>query len=198
MAELADEELPALDGLALEPLVREMLARLGEDPAREGLRETPQRVARALLYLTNGYQGRVEDLVKNAIFEEKYDEMVIVKEIQFYSLCEHHLLPFFGKAHVAYIPDGRVIGLSKIPRIVDLFARRLQLQERLTVQVAECLHAVLGPKGVGVVIDAQHMCMAMRGVENEHAHAVTSAMLGSFRTNQRTREEFLNLISEKS
>jgi GTP cyclohydrolase I len=187
-------EFPAADTTGLAPLVREMLARLGEDPERPGLVDTPERVARAMMFLTQGYQTRIEDIVNHAIFEEKYDEMVIVKDIQLYSLCEHHLLPFFGVAHVAYVPNGYVIGLSKLPRIVDMFARRLQLQERLTVQVAECLKEVLQPKGVGVVLDAQHMCMSMRGVEKQHSHTVTSAMLGSFRENARTRQEFLNLI----
>lgn len=182
------------EALEIEPLVREILTRIGEDPDRQGLLQTPERVARALAFLTRGYRQQLDDVVNEAVFDEKYDEMVIVKDIHFYSLCEHHLLPFFGVAHVAYVPDGRVIGLSKIPRIVDLFARRLQLQERLTVQIAGALQDILRPEGVGVVIDAQHMCMSMRGVEKQHARAVTSDMLGSFRTNHRTRTEFLTLI----
>lgn len=182
------------DDLELEPLVRDLLVRIGEKPGRQGLLATPQRVSRALAFLTRGYRQRIEDIVKHAVFKEKYDEMVIVKDIDFYSLCEHHLLPFFGHAHVAYLPDGRLIGLSKIPRIVDMYSRRLQLQERLTVQIAECLERTLRPKGVGVVIDAQHMCLSMRGVEKQHARTVTSAMLGSFRTDTRTRAEFLALI----
>ena len=188
-----DDEAPDI-----EPLVRELLARLGEQPDRQGLVQTPERVARALAFLTGGYRRSLEEVVNQAVFDEKYDEMVIVKDIHFYSLCEHHLLPFFGVAHVAYVPDGRVIGLSKIPRLVDLYARRLQLQERLTVQIAEALRTILRPKGVGVVIDAQHMCMSMRGVEKQHACAVTSAMLGIFRSNPRTRSEFLALIGESN
>jgi len=186
------------DGLGLEPLVREILVRLGEEPGRPGLIETPRRVSTGLAFLTQGYRQRIEDIVRNAVFEQKYDEMVIVKDIDFYSLCEHHLLPFFGHAHVAYLPDGRLIGLSKIPRIVDMYSRRLQLQERLTVQIAECIERTLRPKGVGVVIDAQHMCLSMRGVEKQHARTVTSAMLGSFRTDTRTRAEFLALIGTSS
>lgn len=183
-----------VESLGIEQLVREILTRIGEDPARQGLIETPERVSRALAFLTQGYRQRIEDIVKNAVFAQKYDEMVIVKDINFYSLCEHHLLPFFGHAHVAYLPDGRLIGLSKIPRIVDMFARRLQLQERMTVQIAECIQKILRPKGVGVVIEAEHMCITMRGVEKQHSRAVTSAMLGSFRTKTRTRAEFLALI----
>ena len=182
-------------GLGIEPLVREILIRVGENPDRQGLLETPQRVSRALESLTQGYRRRIEDIVKNAVFEEKYDEMVIVKDIDFYSLCEHHLLPFFGHAHIAYLPDGQLIGLSKIPRIVELFARRLQLQERMTVQIAECIEHILRPKGVAVVVDAQHLCISMRGIEKQHARTVTSAMLGAFRRQTRTREEFLALIN---
>jgi len=184
-------------GLGLEPLVREILLRVGEDPERGGLLKTPLRVSRALEFLTQGYRQNIEEVINNAVFEEEYDEMVIVKNIRFYSLCEHHLLPFFGEAHVAYLPDGRLLGLSKIPRIVDVFARRLQIQERLTVQIAQCIHDVLKPKGVAVVLDAEHMCMTMRGVEKQHSRAVTSSMLGAFLTSTRTREEFLNLIGMK-
>ena len=181
-------------GLDIESLVRDILIRVGENPRREGLLETPRRVSRALEFLTTGYRRRVEDVVRGAVFAEKYDEMVIVKDIDFYSLCEHHLLPFFGRAHVAYLPDGRLIGLSKLPRIVDLFARRLQLQERMTVQIAECIERVLRPKGVAVVVDAQHTCISMRGIEKQHARTVTSAMLGAFRNQTQTRAEFLALI----
>jgi len=183
------------DHLGIEPLVREFLIRIGENPNRSGLLETPQRVSRALEFLTRGYRQRVEDVVKNAIFEDKHDEMVIVKDIDFYSLCEHHLLPFFGRAHIAYLPNGRLIGLSKIPRIVELYARRLQLQERMTVQIAECIESVLKPKGVAVVMDAQHLCISMRGIEKQHARTMTSAMLGAFRTQAHTRQEFLALIN---
>lgn len=181
-------------GLDIESLVRDILIRVGENPRREGLLETPRRVSRALEFLTAGYRRRVEDVVRGAVFAEKYDEMVIVKDIDFYSLCEHHLLPFFGRAHVAYLPDGRLIGLSKLPRIVDLFARRLQLQERMTVQIAEAIEQVLRPKGVAVVVDAQHTCISMRGIEKQHARTVTSAMLGAFRNQTQTRAEFLALI----
>lgn len=179
---------------ALEPLIRELLTRLGENPNRDGLLETPRRVSETFAFLTQGYEQRIEEIVKNAIFRERYDEMVIVKDIDFYSLCEHHLLPFFGHAHVAYLPAGRLIGLSKIPRIVDMFSRRLQLQERMTVQIADCVRQILRPKGVAVVVDAQHMCLSMRGAEKQHARTVTSAMLGAFRNNPRTRAEFLSLI----
>ncbi|KPL06059.1 GTP cyclohydrolase [candidate division BRC1 bacterium SM23_51] len=182
------------ENLGIETLVREILTRIGEDPARQGLAETPERISRALAFLTRGYRQRLEEVVKNAVFKQKCDEMVIVKDINFYSLCEHHLLPFFGHAHIAYLPDGRLIGLSKIPRIVDMFARRLQLQERMTVQIAESIQKILRPKGVGVVIEAEHMCITMRGVEKQHSRAVTSAMLGSFRDKTRTRAEFLALI----
>lgn len=182
-------------GPGIESLVREFLTRIGEDPRREGLLATPGRVSRAIEFLTQGYRQRVEDIVRNAVFTEKYDEMVIVKDIDFFSLCEHHLLPFFGRAHVAYLPDGRLIGLSKIPRIVEVFTRRLQLQERMTVQIAECIEQTLRPKGVAVVVDAQHLCISMRGIEKQHARTVTSAMLGAFRNQARTREEFLALIN---
>ena len=175
-------------------LVEQMLAALGEDPAREGLARTPERVERAMRYLTSGYQTRVEDVLNEALFVEDYDEMVLVKDIDVFSMCEHHLLPFYGKAHVAYIPNGKVVGLSKIPRLVDMFARRLQVQERLTVQIAETIRDVIQPKGVGVVIEAVHFCMMMRGVEKQNSIAVTSCMLGGFRDRQPTREEFLELI----
>jgi GTP cyclohydrolase I len=171
-----------------------MLTSLGEDPSREGLLRTPERVEKALRYLTSGYKTDINKIVNEAIFEVKYDEMVIVKDIEFFSMCEHHMLPFFGKMHVAYIAKDKVIGLSKLPRIVDAFARRLQIQERLTQQVAACIQEMLDPLGVGVVAEAQHFCMMMRGVEKQHSGTVTSAMLGAFRTNKETRDEFLSLI----
>ncbi len=179
-------------------IVREMLVRLGEDPTREGLVRTPQRVQQSLEFLTRGYKQDPEALLRGALFPVSYDEMVIVKDIEMFSLCEHHLLPFFGKVHVAYIPKGKVIGLSKIPRLVDIFARRLQIQERLSKQIAESIQAAIQPLGVGVVIEARHLCMMMRGVEKQHSMAVTSHMLGAFRNNLQTREEFLSLIRNKS
>jgi GTP cyclohydrolase I len=175
-------------------MMEEILRRLGEDPAREGLLKTPERVEKALKYLTSGYQKKVEEVINGALFTVKYDEMVIVKDIEFFSLCEHHLLPFFGKIHVAYLPRHKVVGLSKIPRIVDMYARRLQLQERLTQQIAQSLQDVLDPLGVGVVCEARHFCMMMRGVEKQHSGAVTSAMLGAFRDRKKTRDEFLSLV----
>ncbi len=188
----------SLTAVSTEELLRELLVRLGEDPEREGLLRTPERVERALQYLTKGYQEDPEDLLKGALFTVSYDEMVIVKDVEMFSLCEHHMLPFFGKVHVAYIPKGKVIGLSKIPRLIDAFARRLQVQERLTTQIAECIQNAIKPEGVGVVIEARHLCMMMRGVEKQHSSAVTSSMLGSFRDQQQTREEFLSLIRQKS
>ncbi|MCR4416940.1 MAG: GTP cyclohydrolase I FolE [Ignavibacteria bacterium] len=176
-------------------LIRELLIEIGEDPDREGLIKTPERVAKAYEFLTKGYQQDVDEILNKAIFTEKYDEMVIVKDIDFYSMCEHHMLPFFGKAHVAYIPNGKIIGLSKIPRLVDIFARRLQVQERLTQQIADTLNEYLKPDGVGVVIEAMHMCMMMRGVEKQNSIATTSAMHGSFKEDERTRNEFLRLIN---
>ena len=180
------------DGLP--PLVKRILEELGEDPAREGLVETPERVAKSLRALTEGYALDAAEVVGDALFEQEYDEMVVVKEIQFFSLCEHHLLPFFGHAHVAYMPSGRVVGLSKIPRLVDVFAHRLQLQERLTRQIAESLDAAVRPAGVAVVLKARHMCMEMRGVEKIGGETVTSCMLGAFRDDHRTRAEFFELI----
>lgn len=177
--------------------VRELLALLGEDPRREGLAGTPDRVERTLKFLTKGYQEDPEALFKTARFVEQYDEMVLVKDIDFASLCEHHLIPFFGKCHVAYIPDGKVVGLSKIPRLVELFARRLQMQERLTCQIAETLQEHLKPRGVGVVMRAQHLCTMMRGVEKQNTMMVTSSMLGLFRSDPRTRMEFLSLVRMK-
>ncbi|MDX1394357.1 MAG: GTP cyclohydrolase I FolE [Gemmatimonadota bacterium] len=176
-------------------MVRRQLEILGEDPDRDGLLRTPHRVAGALRFLTQGYHQTVEDVIGSAIFEEAHDSMVLVKDIELYSLCEHHMLPFFGKAHVAYIPDGRIVGLSKLPRIVDVFARRLQVQERLTEQIAQAIEDVLKPQGVGVVIEAVHLCMMMRGVEKQNSRTITSAVRGLFRRDQRTREEFLRLTS---
>ncbi len=178
----------------LEGLITQLLTILGEDPKRKGLEETPKRVAEALSFFTKGYQENIDDLVNGALFPIEYDEMVIVRDIDFFSLCEHHLLPFFGKCHVGYIPGKQVVGLSKIPRIVDVFSRRLQVQERLTVQIAETLQKKLKPIGVGVVMEARHLCMMMRGVEKQNTVAVTSHMLGAFRKQQQTRDEFLKLI----
>ncbi len=179
---------------AIAESVERILMELGEDPKREGLINTPGRAEKALKFLTSGYQTNVDELVNGAIFSEKCDEMVLVKDIEFFSLCEHHMLPFSGKAHVAYLPNNKVIGLSKIPRIVDMFARRLQVQERLTQQVAQCIQEVLQPRGVGVVVEARHFCMMMRGVEKQHSGTVTSAMLGSMRQRKDSRDEFLALI----
>ena len=178
----------------MQDLIRQLLTELGEDPAREGLLRTPQRVDKALRFLTSGYGANIDDVLNNALFTVDYSEMVIVKDIDFYSLCEHHLLPFFGKCHVAYIPQRSVIGLSKIPRLVDVFARRLQVQERMTNQIAETIRQKIDPLGVAVVCEGTHLCMSMRGVEKQNSCAVTSAMLGTFRDNARTRMEFLELI----
>ena len=175
-------------------IVRDLLTNLGEDTHREGLRETPERAAKALEFLTGGYHMKVEEVLNGALYSVCYDEMVIVKDIELFSLCEHHMLPFFGKCHVAYLPDKKVVGLSKIPRLVDMFARRLQIQERLTQQIAATLQEQIGPQGVGVVIEARHLCMMMRGVEKQHSQTVTSAMLGVFREQHQTREEFLSLV----
>jgi GTP cyclohydrolase I len=189
---------PAQSPDPIEPLIRSLLTEIGEDPARPGLVQTPARVARSLRFLLSGYTLNLKDLVNGAIFEEPYSEMVVVRDIEVYSLCEHHLLPFFGKAHVAYLPNGRILGLSKIPRIVDMFARRLQVQERLTTQIGDALQDVLEPDGVGVIIEATHLCMAMRGVAKQNSVTVTSAMLGVFHTDARTRHEFLELIRHPS
>jgi GTP cyclohydrolase I len=177
--------------------IRSILKKLGEDPTRDGLVSTPKRVDRALRFLTSGYKMSPDEVLNGALFDVAYDEMVIVRDIELFSLCEHHLLPFFGKCHVAYIPKGRIIGLSKIPRLVDMFARRLQVQERLTMQVAETINAKISPKGVAVVIEAQHLCMIMRGVEKQNSVAVTSSMLGAFKDDQNTRNEFLNLVHKR-
>jgi GTP cyclohydrolase I len=191
-------DAPTLTSASLEDLVREMIVRLGEDPAREGLVRTPNRVQRAWEYLTRGYKEDPEAMLKNALFSVNYDEMVIVKDVEMFSLCEHHMLPFFGKVHVAYIPNGKVIGLSKIPRLIEIFSRRLQIQERLTTQIAETIQNVIEPQGVGVVIEARHLCMMMRGVEKQHSATVTSSMLGCFRDEHETRTEFLSLIRNRS
>ena len=182
----------------LAPLVEEILAKLGEDPQREGLANTPVRVDKALKFLTSGYGMDIKKIVNGALYEVKYDEMVVVRDIEFFSLCEHHMLPFFGKCHIAYIPSTRVIGLSKIPRLVDVFSRRLQIQERLTNQIAGTIREKISPLGVAVVMQATHLCMSMRGVEKQNSFAVTSAMQGAFRSNARTRMEFLELIKLRS
>ncbi|MGB8010919.1 MAG: GTP cyclohydrolase I FolE [Terriglobales bacterium] len=187
-----------LTSATYEELVREMLVRLGEDPEREGLARTPARVEKAMKFLVKGYKDDPEALLRKALFTVSYDEMVIVKDVEMFSLCEHHLLPFFGKVHVAYIPNGKVIGLSKIPRLIEAFSRRLQIQERLTTQIAEAIQNTIEPQGVGVVIEARHLCMMMRGVEKQHSSAVTSSMLGSFRNEEETRTEFLSLIRQRT
>jgi GTP cyclohydrolase I len=178
-------------------LVRKMIALIGEDPEREGLKKTPERYEKALKFLTSGYHQNLDHLLNGATFSVCYDEMVVVKDIEFFSLCEHHLLPFFGKAHVAYLPSKKVIGLSKVARLVNMYARRLQIQERLTSQIARALEEKIAPQGVGVIIEARHLCMQMRGVEKQHGQAVTSAMLGAFRENKQTRDEFLALVGKK-
>lgn len=178
--------------------VRRLIVLLGEDPTREGLRKTPERYEKALKFLTSGYNQSVDTVLNGATFSVHYDEMVVVKDIEFFSLCEHHLLPFFGKAHVAYLPSKRVLGLSKIARLVNMFARRLQIQERMTSQIAQAIEEKISPEGVGVIIEARHLCMQMRGVEKQHGQAVTSAMLGSFRHNKQTRDEFLSLVRSKN
>jgi len=187
----------SLTSASFQELLRELIVRLGEDPERDGLIRTPERMQRALEHLTKGYHEDPDKLLKAALFNVAYDEMVIVKDIEMFSLCEHHLLPFFGKVHVAYIPKGKVIGLSKLPRLIDVFARRLQVQERLTTQIAETIQHAIEPQGVGVVIEARHLCMMMRGVEKQHSSAVTSSMLGVFRDEKETRDEFLSLIRGK-
>lgn len=195
------EAVPSPDDRVIRPseekaeaAARELLAFVGEDPSREGLLRTPHRVAQSLKFLTRGYDQSVETLLNGAVFHEEYDDMVVVKDIEFYSLCEHHLLPFYGKVHVAYIPNGKIVGLSKIPRLVDMFARRLQVQERLTTQIAEALETALEPKGVAVVVEGAHLCMQMRGVQKQDASMVTSHVMGAFRTDRATRAEFMALI----
>jgi GTP cyclohydrolase I len=187
-------ESPSVSEASTQDLLRELLQRLGEDPTRDGLLRTPERMQKSLEFLTRGYDQDPDKVLQGALFDVSYDEMVIVKDIEMFSLCEHHILPFFGKVHVAYIPNGKVLGLSKIPRLVDIFARRLQVQERLTVQIAETIQNAIQPQGVGVVIEARHLCVMMRGVEKQHSSAVTSHMMGSFRASDKTREEFLSLI----
>lgn len=189
MSELAER-------IKIDSLVKDLLIALGEDPTRPGLDKTPKRVESSLKFLTRGYRQDLEKLLNSAIYEENYDEMVVVKDIHFFSLCEHHLLPFYGKAQVAYLPNGKIIGLSKIPRVVEAFSKRLQLQERLTSQIADCLMAHLKPKGVAVVMEAFHLCMAMRGVEKKDSFCVTSSMLGCFRSDPRSRAEFLSLVGK--
>ena len=183
---------------AYEDLVRKQLTLLGEDPEREGLLKTPGRVARSIAFLTHGYQQDARTVIGDAMFEEEHSNMILVRDIELYSMCEHHMLPFFGKAHIAYIPDGRIVGLSKLARVVDIFARRLQVQERLTVEIAQAITDVLKPRGVGVVIEAAHLCMMMRGVQKQNSTTVTSAVLGSFREDPKTRDEFLRLIQNGS
>ncbi len=189
---------PKMDEESMAALMKKILLKLGEDTSREGLVRTPERAEKALRFLTSGYQTDVQRVINGALFSEKVDEMVVVKDIEFYSMCEHHLLPFFGTMHVAYLPKDKVIGLSKIPRIVDMFARRLQVQERLTQEVAATLERVLEPRGVGVICEARHFCMMMRGVEKQHSGTVTSAMLGAFRKRKETRDEFLSLVAHQN
>ena len=189
-----DPESKALERLEVRDHVQKLLGLLGENPNRQGLKDTPVRVEKALRFLTKGYEASPEEVLKSAVFDSDYDEMVIVKEIDFFSLCEHHMLPFFGKCHVAYLPNRKIVGLSKIPRLVEVFARRLQVQERLTTQIARFLEKRVRPKGVGVVMEGVHLCIMMRGVEKQNAHMITSSMRGRFRSDPRTREEFLTLI----
>jgi len=191
-------ETPLLDSVSTQDLYRELLVRIGEDPTRDGLVRTPERMEKSMQFLTRGYAMNVADVLHDALFDVAYDEMVIVKDIELFSLCEHHMLPFYGKAHIAYLPDRKVIGLSKIPRIVDMFARRLQIQERLTQQVAQTIQEVIQPLGVGVICEARHFCMMMRGVEKQHSGAMTSAMLGAVRDQKETRDEFLALVNHRS
>jgi len=195
IAELLERESKTIQ---IPDLIRELLIALGEDPHREGVLKTPERVERTLKFLTQGYREDIDKLFHTARFVQAYDEMVLVKDIDYFSLCEHHLIPFFGKCHVAYIPDGKIVGLSKVPRLVDIFARRLQVQERLTCQIAESLQTHLNPKGVGVVMEAQHLCTMMRGVQKQNTKMVTSSMLGIFRSDPKTRMEFLSLLREKN
>ncbi|HTU35632.1 MAG TPA: GTP cyclohydrolase I FolE [Candidatus Acidoferrum sp.] len=195
MSETTEIEVPeALETGKIADLVRQMLLQIGEDPNRDGLRRTPERYEKALRFLTSGYRQDPEKLLNGAVFKVCYDEMVVVRDIELYSLCEHHLLPFFGRAHVAYIPNNKVVGLSKIARLVNMYARRLQIQERLTSQIANAIQDKLTPQGVGVIVEARHLCMVMRGVEKQHSTASTSAMLGVFRDNKQTRDEFLSLV----
>ena len=187
-------ETASLASASTQDLYRELLIRIGEDPGRDGLLDTPKRMDQAMRFLTRGYTQDLNTVLHQALFDVDYDEMVIVKDIEFFSMCEHHLLPFFGKAHVAYVPNGKVIGLSKIPRLVDVFARRLQVQERLTTEIADAIDEAIHPQGVGINLEAQHLCMMMRGVEKQHSATVTSAMRGVFKSQQQTRSEFLSLV----
>lgn len=189
---------PAPADPVISGLVRSLLTALGEDPERDGLLKTPDRVARSMAFLTRGYEINPRDVVNDALFEAEYDEMVVVRDVEVYSLCEHHLLPFFGRCHIAYLPHGKIVGLSKLARLADLFARRLQVQERLTTQIANAINDILEPKGVGVVVEARHLCMMMRGAEKQNSLATTSCMLGNFKTDARTRSEFLSLIRSNS
>jgi GTP cyclohydrolase I len=186
--------VPSLSEATMQQIYAELLTRIGEDPMRDGLLSTPKRMEKSMQFLTQGYTESVEEVLHNALFDVDYDEMVMVRDIEFYSMCEHHLLPFFGKAHIAYVPNGKVVGLSKLPRIVDVFARRLQVQERLTQQIAEAIEAAIHPQGVGVVIEAQHLCMMMRGVQKQSSLTVTSSLRGVFKTQTQTRSEFLALV----
>jgi len=195
MSKAAHKQAEGLSGYSVQEMYREILARLGEDPARDGLVATPERVERSMAFLTKGYEEDPRKILRGALFDVDYDEMVIVKDIEMFSLCEHHMLPFFGKVHVAYIPKGKVIGLSKIPRLVEVFARRLQVQERMTRQIADAIQEAIAPQGVGVVIEARHLCMMMRGIEKQHSSTVTSAMVGCFRQKE-TRSEFLALARQ--
>jgi GTP cyclohydrolase I len=193
MSPITSEPVAAAS-LTTQELYRELLLRIGEDPNRDGLIDTPERMEKSMAFLTRGYSMNVNTVLHQALFDVDYDEMVIVKDIEFFSMCEHHLLPFFGKAHIAYVPNGKVIGLSKIPRVVDVFARRLQVQERLTTEIADAISSAINPQGVAVILEAQHLCMMMRGVEKQHSATVTSAMLGVFKTQVQTRNEFLSLV----
>jgi GTP cyclohydrolase I len=188
------KRVPDDDLISMEALIRHQLVLLGEDPLREGLRDTPERVKESLEFLTRGYRMTMEDVFGDALFHETYKDMILVKDIEMYSLCEHHLLPFYGRVHIGYIPDGTIVGLSKVPRLVELYSRRLQVQERMTRQIAECLQQHLQPIGVAVVVEANHLCMMMRGVEKQNSRAITSCMLGSFQTDPKTRSEFMQLI----
>jgi GTP cyclohydrolase I len=194
MSQMTVSEPLSAASLTTQELYRELLLRIGEDPSRDGLIDTPERMEKSMAFLTRGYTMDINTVLHGALFDVDYDEMVIVKDVEFYSMCEHHLLPFFGKAHIAYVPNGKVIGLSKIPRLVDVFARRLQVQERLTMQIADAISEAIDPQGVAVILDAQHLCMMMRGVEKQHSATVTSAMRGVFKTQLQTRNEFLSLV----
>ena len=194
---LAPIEPVTLAAASNQDLYRELLIRIGEDPTRDGLLRTPERMEKSMAFLTRGYHQSVTEVLHDALFDVDYDEMVIVKDVEFYSMCEHHLLPFFGKAHVAYVPNGKVIGLSKIPRLVDVFARRLQVQERLTRQISEAITEAINPQGVAVILEASHLCMMMRGVEKQHSSTVTSAMMGVFKSQLQTRNEFLSLVRSR-